>query len=148
ADTVSACHALARGGFLFGGSTGTVVSGALRWLAEHRPGENGTAVAIAPDLGERYLDTVYQQSWVREVYGLEPTGLSTGAAQSCPPPPLPPGSCRSPPPSARCGTGSRPTRATPSSPWATSWSCAAPWTPPASRPPGSACCGRPAPSAP
>src|SRR5690606_41554905 len=79
ADTVSACHALARGGFLFGGSTGTVVSGALRWLAEHRPGENGTAVAIAPDLGERYLDTVYPPSWVREGYGLEPTRLSTGA---------------------------------------------------------------------
>ncbi|MFD5164219.1 2,3-diaminopropionate biosynthesis protein SbnA [Streptomyces hawaiiensis] len=82
ADTVSACHALARGGFLFGGSTGTVVSGALRWLADNRPGENGTAVAIAPDLGERYLDTVYQPSWVREVYGIEPTELPTGATQS------------------------------------------------------------------
>ncbi|MFJ8945552.1 2,3-diaminopropionate biosynthesis protein SbnA [Streptomyces sp. NPDC102395] len=82
ADTVTACHALARGGFLFGGSTGTVVSGALRWLADNRPGGNGTAVAIAPDLGERYLDTVYQPSWVREVYGIEPTELPTGATQS------------------------------------------------------------------
>ncbi|MDT0493916.1 2,3-diaminopropionate biosynthesis protein SbnA [Streptomyces griseus] len=70
ADTVRACHTLARGGFLFGGSTGTVVSGALSWLAEHRPGQNTTAVAIAPDLGERYLDTVYQSSWVRDVYGI------------------------------------------------------------------------------
>lgn len=69
ADTVRACHTLARGGFLFGGSTGTVVSGALRWLAEHRPGEDVTAVAIAPDLGERYLDTVYQSSWVQDIYG-------------------------------------------------------------------------------
>ena len=29
-DTVRTCHQLARSGFLFGGSTGTVVSGALR----------------------------------------------------------------------------------------------------------------------
>ncbi|MEU5051516.1 2,3-diaminopropionate biosynthesis protein SbnA [Streptomyces sp. NPDC021096] len=68
-DTVRACHRLASQGYLFGGSTGTVVSGAVRWLAEHRPGGATTAVAIAPDLGERYLDSVYQPSWVREIYG-------------------------------------------------------------------------------
>jgi cysteine synthase A len=28
-----------------------------------------TAVALAPDLGERYLDTVYQTNWVQELYG-------------------------------------------------------------------------------
>jgi 2,3-diaminopropionate biosynthesis protein SbnA len=71
ADTVRTCHELASAGFLFGGSTGTVISGARRWLAEHRPGEDLTAVAIAPDLGERYLDTVYHQSWVREIYGAD-----------------------------------------------------------------------------
>src|SRR3712207_8852518 len=32
ADAVRACHLLARHGFLFGGSTGTVVSGAATWL--------------------------------------------------------------------------------------------------------------------
>ena len=32
ADTIRACHRLAGTGFLFGGSTGTVVSGALSWL--------------------------------------------------------------------------------------------------------------------
>jgi cysteine synthase A len=26
-------------------------------------------VTIAPDLGERYLDTVYQTNWVQELYG-------------------------------------------------------------------------------
>lgn len=74
ADTVRTCHALARTGFLFGGSTGTVVSGASAWLAEH--GTPGTvAVTIAPDLGERYLDTIYQSHWVEDLYGsdvLEP----------------------------------------------------------------------------
>jgi N-(2-amino-2-carboxyethyl)-L-glutamate synthase len=28
-----------------------------------------TAVAIAPDLGERHLDTVYQENWLRDLYG-------------------------------------------------------------------------------
>ncbi|MEU2165886.1 2,3-diaminopropionate biosynthesis protein SbnA [Streptomyces sp. NPDC019208] len=68
ADTIRACHRLARRGFLFGGSTGTVVSGATRWLAAHGD-ENVTAVAIAPDLGERYLETIYQANWVHALYG-------------------------------------------------------------------------------
>jgi cysteine synthase A len=67
-DTVRACHRLARSGFLFGGSTGTVVSGAMSWLAEHDD-RDLTAVAIAPDLGERYLDTVYQTNWLEALYG-------------------------------------------------------------------------------
>ncbi|MEU9285719.1 2,3-diaminopropionate biosynthesis protein SbnA [Streptomyces sp. NPDC048275] len=68
ADTIRACHRLAGHGFLFGGSTGTVVSGAMDWLAENEtPGL--TAVAISPDLGERYLDTVYQTTWIQDVYG-------------------------------------------------------------------------------
>lgn len=78
-DTVRTCHRLARRGFLFGGSTGTVVSGATAWLARHaegsgrsgRPGAPMTAVAIAPDFGERYLDTLYHANWVRDVYGAD-----------------------------------------------------------------------------
>jgi cysteine synthase A len=69
-DTIRACRSMARRGFLFGGSTGTVVSGALTWLAAH--GDPGcTAVAIAPDLGERYLDTVYHDGWVENVFGAD-----------------------------------------------------------------------------
>ena len=68
ADTIRACHRLARRGFLFGGSTGTVVSGAMGWLAQHDAREL-TAVAIAPDLGERYLDTIYQTNWLQDLYG-------------------------------------------------------------------------------
>jgi 2,3-diaminopropionate biosynthesis protein SbnA len=68
ADTIRACHRMARSGFLFGGSTGTVVSGAMDWLARHDTREL-TAVAIAPDLGERYLDTIYQTNWLEDIYG-------------------------------------------------------------------------------
>lgn len=77
-DTVRMCHRLAARGFLLGGSTGTVVSGASQWLTAH-PDAGVTAVAISPDLGERYLDTVYQTNWVQDIYGaevLEPAPLS------------------------------------------------------------------------
>jgi len=67
-DTIRACHRLAGRGFLFGGSTGTVVSAATRWLGQ-RGAPGLTAVAIAPDLGERYLDTVYQTNWLHDLYG-------------------------------------------------------------------------------
>ena len=69
ADTIRACHRLARRGFLFGGSTGTVVSGAMELAGASMTRASLTAVAIAPDLGERYLDTVYQTNWVEAIYG-------------------------------------------------------------------------------
>ena len=67
-DTIRTCHRLARHGFLFGGSTGTVVSGAMQWLSRHDT-RHLTTVAIAPDLGERYLDTIYQTNWLQDLYG-------------------------------------------------------------------------------
>lgn len=72
-DTVRTCHRLARRGFLFGGSTGTVISGATQWLTANDVGPDVTAVTIAPDLGERYLDSLYQPSWVQQVYHVDPT---------------------------------------------------------------------------
>lgn len=68
-DTIRTVHRLSARGFLFGGSTGTVVSGAARWLGEKYPGEQPVAVAIAPDLGERYLDSIYEETWLRENFG-------------------------------------------------------------------------------
>lgn len=79
-DTIRACHRMARKGFLFGGSTGTVVSGAMRWLENHN-GADLTCVALAPDFGERYLDTVYQSNWVTDLYG--PAALDDERAGGC-----------------------------------------------------------------
>jgi N-(2-amino-2-carboxyethyl)-L-glutamate synthase len=70
-DTVRMCHRLARRGFVFGGSTGTVVSGAERWLAADPSRAELLSVAIAPDLGERYVDSVYQPAWVNGAYGAD-----------------------------------------------------------------------------
>jgi cysteine synthase A len=74
ADTIRTCRRMARHGFLFGGSTGSVVSGAVSWLAQH-DAAGALAVAISPDLGERYLDTIYEDGWWAASYGddvLEP----------------------------------------------------------------------------
>jgi cysteine synthase A len=80
-DTIRTCHQLARRGFLFGGSTGTVVNGATAWLEEHEA-EGLTAVAIAPDLGERYLDTIYQSNWLHDLYGADVFSSAEVAAGS------------------------------------------------------------------
>lgn len=68
-ESVVACRALVRHGYVFGGSTGTVVSGARNWLRDHPDAALDLSVVIAPDLGERYLDTIYQDAWVLDRLG-------------------------------------------------------------------------------
>jgi cysteine synthase A len=68
ADTIRTCRRLAKHGFLFGGSTGTVVFAAINWLKQHNA-KGLTAVAISPDLGERYVDTIYNNEWVQDHFG-------------------------------------------------------------------------------
>ena len=66
AKTVEACLSFVRDyHLLVGGSTGTVLAAVRRLAAEFRPGD--TIVAISPDLGEKYLDTVYDPIWVDQV---------------------------------------------------------------------------------
>ena len=67
-DAIRTCRRLAARGLLLGGSSGTVITAAARWLAE-RDEPARTAVAIAPDLGERYIDTIYDDLWVARHYG-------------------------------------------------------------------------------
>ncbi|MFD9736374.1 2,3-diaminopropionate biosynthesis protein SbnA [Umezawaea sp. NPDC059074] len=83
-DTVRACRMLVRHGFLFGGSTGTVISGAMDWLARNAPADDLSAVAISPDLGDRYLDTIYHDQWIADIYGAEVLA-ENGSRLSAPP---------------------------------------------------------------
>ncbi|WP_217166779.1 2,3-diaminopropionate biosynthesis protein SbnA [Streptomyces sp. AC512_CC834] len=86
--TVRTCRELMRHGFSFGGSTGTVVTGALDWLSEQYGDlasgirEQVTAVTISPDLGERYMDTVYHDEWVQNSLGLKRLTDSVEEARS------------------------------------------------------------------
>ncbi|MFI1719292.1 pyridoxal-phosphate dependent enzyme [Streptomyces litmocidini] len=71
-DTVRACRRVARDyGLLPGASTGTALHAVteLRGLIE----DGARVLVIAPDLGERYLDTVYDDDWVIRTFG--PTAL-------------------------------------------------------------------------
>jgi cystathionine beta-synthase len=53
-------------GLFAGGSSGSAVVGALRWLAGRPIPEGGTVVVVLPDSGDRYLTKVYSDDWMRE----------------------------------------------------------------------------------
>lgn len=61
-DTVAMCHRQARCGLLLGGSSGTVLCGIERYATRIPPGS--CVVAISPDMGDRYIDTIYNPVWV------------------------------------------------------------------------------------
>ena len=64
--TVEACRSFVRDyHLLVGGSTGTVLAAVRQLAPEFKLGD--TIVAISPDLGERYLDTIYERAWVDSV---------------------------------------------------------------------------------
>jgi cystathionine beta-synthase len=53
-------------GLFVGGSSGSAVAGALRWLAQRPLPEGATVVVILPDSGDRYLSKFYSDDWMRE----------------------------------------------------------------------------------
>jgi cysteine synthase A len=64
--TVETCLSFVRDyHLLIGGSTGTVLAAVQQLAADFSPGE--TIVAISADLGDKYLDTVYDPEWVENV---------------------------------------------------------------------------------
>lgn len=76
-ECVRACRLLvAREALLVGGSSGATVAalGKLR----HRIPAGSRCVLLFPDDGNRYLDTIYSDSWVREHFGDLPE-LAPGA---------------------------------------------------------------------
>ncbi len=67
-DCVTGCRQLLRReAILAGGSSGGVISAIKRKAHEIPAG--ATCVAIFPDSGERYMDTVYSDEWVAEHFG-------------------------------------------------------------------------------
>lgn len=67
-DTIAACRRLAaREALVVGGSSGAVVAALDRVRDQIRPG--ATCALVFPDRGERYLDTIYDDDWVRTRFG-------------------------------------------------------------------------------
>jgi len=64
--TVESCLSFVREHHLLvGGSTGTVLAAVQQLVPEFSRGD--TIVAISADLGEKYLDTIYDSAWVEKV---------------------------------------------------------------------------------
>lgn len=64
--TVETCLSFVRDyHMLIGGSTGTILAAVQELAHEFSPGD--TVVAISADLGDKYLDTVYDPDWVQNV---------------------------------------------------------------------------------
>jgi cystathionine beta-synthase len=53
-------------GMFVGGSSGSAVAGAIRWLGKRPLPEGATVVVILPDSGDRYLSKFYSDDWMRE----------------------------------------------------------------------------------
>jgi N-(2-amino-2-carboxyethyl)-L-glutamate synthase len=71
-ECVIGCRRLARReAIIVGGSSGGVLMALERVQHEIPPG--AVCVMIFPDRGERYLDTIYSDSWVREKFGEVPS---------------------------------------------------------------------------
>lgn len=62
-EAFATCRAVARTGLLIGGSAGGVVHEALTRLPTLPPGT--TMVALVNDGGEKYMDTVFNDDWMR-----------------------------------------------------------------------------------
>ncbi|GAA3486438.1 2,3-diaminopropionate biosynthesis protein SbnA [Streptomyces cremeus] len=70
-DCVRGCRRLlAQESVLAGGSSGAVVAALLDAASWIEPGS--TCVAVLPDGGDRYLDTVYSDTWVASRFGTAP----------------------------------------------------------------------------
>ncbi|HUI38835.1 MAG TPA: pyridoxal-phosphate dependent enzyme [Thermoplasmata archaeon] len=53
-------------GLFVGGSSGSAVCGALRWLGGSPVPKGSTVVIVLPDSGDRYLSTFYSEGWLQE----------------------------------------------------------------------------------
>ena len=68
-EAISMCHKiLSQYNLLIGGSTGSVLAALSHYSNDIRNGAK--IVAISPDLGERYIDTLYDAAWIKQRFGI------------------------------------------------------------------------------
>lgn len=70
AAAVGICRSLARRGLLVGASTGSVLAAVASLSEEIRV--DHSVIAISPDLGYHYLETLYDDDWLRKRALLDP----------------------------------------------------------------------------
>lgn len=68
-DTIRMCHYLLKKYCLFlGGSSGTILEAVRRY--SNKIDHDLNVVALSPDFGDKYLDTVYNYEWIKDKYGV------------------------------------------------------------------------------
>ncbi len=60
-DTIAMCRRFAKRGLLLGGSTGSVLAGVAQACSIVQPDD--VVVTIMPDMGFKYVDTIYNDEW-------------------------------------------------------------------------------------
>ena len=60
-------YLLKKYGLFVGGSTGTVMHAVKEYERDFAAGT--TVVAISPDFGTNYLNTIYKDDWVESLFG-------------------------------------------------------------------------------
>ena len=58
-------------GIFCGGSCGSAVAGALKYIREHDLGPDQNVIVVLPDSGSRYLSKIFNDNWMRENRFLE-----------------------------------------------------------------------------
>ena len=66
--TIDACYELLKKHSIFsGGSSGSVLAGIKKYFSQTELFEPVNVVAIFPDRGERYYDTIYNEGWCKNI---------------------------------------------------------------------------------
>lgn len=86
ADAYHATHRLHREHALFTGPTSGAAYLVADWWAKHHPGK--TVVTLFPDEGHRYVETVYEERWLREIPGWSSPSPTEPIAVSSPAEPI------------------------------------------------------------
>jgi cysteine synthase A len=67
--TINACYELLeKYSFFVGGSSGSVFSGIKKYFEDNHISKPIKVVAIFPDRGERYYNTIYDEGWCKKIF--------------------------------------------------------------------------------
>lgn len=70
-STINACYELLeKHSFFVGGSSGSVLAGIKKYFTKNRQSGPVNVVAVFPDRGERYYDTIYNKEWCDKIIKL------------------------------------------------------------------------------
>ncbi len=82
-ESFIAARRLAREeGIFAGGSAGSAVAGALKWMRENPVGPDAVCVILLPDSGTRYISKFFDDAWMREQGYLEAPSTAADALRA------------------------------------------------------------------